>query len=332
MKRVAIIACDNGLGHVRRCYLIGRDLAGRGCVVDLFAPRAKFNRFVTLFGAVERLSNVDFSTGTSITALRQGDENAVLWHERLPQMESYHVVISDNLPEILHVRPDAVLSGHFFWHDALDGLPTQYFQSMESLLRKHNPLVIASELFASDRVQNCPRYTPVGLFFSEQPREDARNGDALLISGGTTPALQTELQALVKEIFINKPKDFNVVYVDSSLLPATVGVKAPEYPLWVRQATYDTEMYRRIRVAICRPGIGTITDLLQHGGFPICVYERGNREVKENARRVEAAGLGLAVGAVAQAIGVLRSHTLVQKTKVRATVVSLPDALLEKCK
>jgi len=299
MRSVAIIACDNGLGHVRRCYLIGRELASRGCVVDLFAPRAKFSRFVTLFGAVERLANVDFSTGTTTAALRQGGDYALRWYERLPEMKKYDVVISDNLLEVLHIRPDAVLSGHFFWHDVLSELPDDYITESIRLLRDHSPLIVSSELFAMDELRVCKNFKAVGLFGSKIATTQALDGDALLISGGSTPALRRELRLLVNSLIAKGPGPFVTVFVDQDLLPdlrpipIEVTSHRKEFPPWLKIANYEREMYNRTRCAICRPGIGTVTDLLQHGGRPYCVYERENGEVAHNACRLEEAGLGV---------------------------------------
>lgn len=310
MKRIAIIACDNGLGHVRRCYLVGLELARSGILVDLFAPAKSFEKFRVLFAPHELLRNIDFSTGTSAERLIQSDPFSLYWHERLPDMSQYHVVVSDNLPEILHLRPDALLSGHFFWHDVLDNLSEEYQHASQVLIETHNPIVVATELFASEIVRSCAKYTPVGLYIHGSPSLDALNGNALLIAGGYTPVLRSGLQKYIQDIMQHGPGIFNTVYIDPDLLlPVNKGrdglddSDAPEnrsceLPDWIKIATYDDAMYKQVAVAICRPGIGTITDLLQHGGRAICVYESGNREMAENACRLEAMGLGLLVGGV----------------------------------
>ena len=308
MKRVAIIACDNGLGHVRRCYLVGLELARCGILVDLFAPVKSFEKFKTLFASHENLRKIDFSTGTSAEKLINSDQFSMYWHERLPDISQYHTVVSDNLPEILHIRPDALLSGHFFWHNVLNNLSEEYRLASQALIERCNPIVIATELFASEIVRSCPKYTPVGLYINGNQSLDALNGDALLITGGNTPVLRSGLQKYIQEILRHGSCIFGTVYIDPDLLhSADKGYdgldegdafkdRRYELPDWIKIATYDDAMYKQVAVAICRPGIGTITDLLQHGGRAICVYESGNKEMAENARRLEAMGLGLLVG------------------------------------
>lgn len=299
-------------------------------MVELYVPRQKFNKFESLFGTHIQLNNIDFSTGISIEALRKGDPNVLKWYEQLPDMDKYDLVISDNLPEILYRRHDAVLSGHFFWHDILNDNSIEYQQASKELLSQYNPVVIASDLFASNNVRNCVGYIPVGLYYSEKPNTKAVKGDALLITGGSTSVLREDLQLLVERFMREKPSQFEVIFVDIDLLPTKIDTETFVLPDWLKVATYDTKMYQRTRVAICRPGIGTVTDLLQHGGFPICVYESDNLEVKENANRLEDMGLGIAVGEVEEIEYGNRLFRNVRKTGTQQRRFILPNEILER--
>lgn len=297
MKRIAIIACDNGLGHVRRCYLIGLELAKKGVLVELFAPKKSFEKFKSLFESHAGLKNINFSTGTSSGRLLQLDPFSLNWHCRLPDMSIYDEVVSDNLPEILYVRPDAILSGHFFWHEDLEGISTGYKQDCQELIELHKPIVMATELFASTTLCSLKNFIPVGLYIYGNQNIDVLKGDALLITGGATSSLRVEMQRLVQFFILNGPGRFTTIYVDSALMFQSSEVKDDKsLPEWMELATYDVAMYKRVLVAICRPGVGTITDLLQYGGKAYCVYESGNKEMLVNARRLEKRGLGVSVG------------------------------------
>lgn len=303
MKRIALIACDNGLGHVRRCYLIGLEFAKKGWKVNLYAPEAKFNKFVLLFEKHHLLTNVNFSTATSVKNIQSGAFESLNWHKRLPDMGGYDIVLSDNLPEILNIRPDAVLSGHFFWHDVLTGLQEKYVMESRALLYKHQPLMIASELFASDEVRRCLNYKPVGLYCYGSPTKEALNGNALLITGGTTPAARELVYNAAKTIMERGPDPFKTIFIDQSLLDndkqnsIDIDHNNSHKTDWIQVARFDKEMYQNTICAICRPGIGTITDLLQHGGRPICIYENNNKEVFNNAYNLQKHGLCENLGA-----------------------------------
>lgn len=290
LRNCAIIACDHGLGHVRRCYLIAQALVQHGCQVDLLAPRHKYETFATLFGRCNNLRNIDFATQTHPDYLRRLRPETVEWYQRLPCLQSYDLVLCDNLPEVLTVRPDAVLSGHFFWHDALPDLPNIYREKVDVWLRDYSPLVIATELFASPLVKAQPRYYPVGLFVYQNPQTSALQGNSLLVSGGSTLALGKQLTQMIVTMAETKPDGIEGIYIDSNLLQAC-GLEKNR-PSWMQVATYDDAMYSQVTGAICRPGIGTITDLLAHGGRPFCVFESDNLEVIRNAKVLKALYLG----------------------------------------
>jgi len=292
MKDCAIIACDNGLGHVRRCYLIGLELARQGIKVDLFAPREKYMKFSALFNPEPLLNNIAFATHTSPDGFIKGEPVTTRWHQRLPDMSGYDIVLSDNHPEILNVRTDAFISGHFFWHDAIEDVDASYREAASRLFMRLNPPVIGSKLFASRAIISLPRYKPVGLYSSDQPCIDGIDGRNLLISGGSTPVLRAALCELVKWIVDHGPEPFETIFVDPDILPSGKFNKKGALPGWIRMAEYSTGMYRSVTAAVCRPGIGTVTDLLQNGGRPFCVYENKNKELLNNAAALAAAGLG----------------------------------------
>lgn len=289
-KTCAIIACDHGLGHVRRCYLVARALVQRGFRVDLLAPRRKYEIFATLFGRLDGLRNIDFASQTRPEQLKQLSPETVEWYKRLPSLEFYDLVLSDNLPEVLAIRPDTVLSGHFFWHDALSDLPKIYCEKVDTWLRDYSPWVIATDLFASPLVKAQPKYYPVGLFLHHKRQPIALQAKALLVSGGSTSVLSDRLTQTILTIAETKPDGIEGIYTDSNLLQAC-GLEKSR-PSWIQVATYDDAMYGQVASAICRPGIGTITDLLAHGGRPFCVYEPDNLEVMRNAKALEALCVG----------------------------------------
>jgi hypothetical protein len=270
--------------------LIAQVLAQRGCHVDLLAPRHKYETFATLFGRCNNLRNIDFATQTHPDYFRQLRPETVEWYQRLPSLEPYDLVVSDNLPEVLAIRPDAILSGHFFWHDALPDLPNIYREKVDAWLRDYSPWVIATDLFASPLVKAQPRYYPVGVFLHQKPQTSALQGKTLLVSGGSTPALGQRLTEVLLAMTQAKPEGIEYVYVDSRLLHSC-GVEENRPP-WIQVATYSEVMYNQVAAAICRPGIGTITDLLAHGGRPFCVYEPNNLEVMRNAKTLQTYGVG----------------------------------------
>ena len=148
-RSVALIGCSNGLGHVRRLALIANQLATRGVEVVLFAPLQSVERVQSALAVEKMFSVIDFDTRTSAHALRTGNHQAMYWEKGLPTLRQYDLVVSDNLPEILSIRPDAWLSGNFFWHESLPGISSNYRRRAEKLISRHRPSVLTYGPFSS---------------------------------------------------------------------------------------------------------------------------------------------------------------------------------------
>jgi hypothetical protein len=283
---IALIACDNGLGHLRRVGILARELSNRGARVSLFGPIERLNSFRAWPG-LDSFADIElqaFHTWTSAEFLRHGDALATRWVERLPDMDGYDVVVSDNLPEILMRRPDAVLCGHFLWHDALKDIAADYRRRALELMDRHRPPIIATTLFAAPTLERQARVIPVGLFRAGPPVAGvARNN--LLLSAGTGNAGPSGLNGLVSRLVTGERTPFDRVYLEPRLRPLAA-------PAWFEPAAYTPGMYAQTLAAICRPGVGTLTDCLLSGVRVFAIQEPGNDEMSVNVERLQAAGIG----------------------------------------
>jgi hypothetical protein len=271
----ALVACDHGFGHIRRLLLIAAELSRRGASVTIFAPSMAVDRFATQAQLdAAGIRTLDVRTRTTIPSLRRGDVGP--WVGELPALDEFDVVVSDNLPEILQVRSDAVLSGSFLWHLVIDGIDPVLHEATELLLARHRPRMIASSVFAMPDLAPRTNLTTVGLFASA-PRPNV-SGEDLLIACGGTPTMQAQFQALIDSIVAGPAPPFATVWVEPRLMPAGA-------PRWMRAATFDDAMYRRALAVVCRPGVGTLTDCAWSGARAFMAWEPGNAELAFNARR-----------------------------------------------
>lgn len=282
----AIIVCDHGLGHVRRCALMAKEREKTGEQVTLFAPRASVERVQHVVPSIAGLLVEDFDTRTSPERVRRGLPEAIEWIDRLPDLDAFDTVICDNLPEILELRADAMISAQFFWHDVIERAGSDYVEYCGELLANCEPTVIGCELFSMDIVRRQPGFRPVGLYQTpeliaavEKTRNISRND--LLVTGGSTDAVFTDLKEVIAELLRDGPGEYSRVHVDSELFPE----RAPD---WIQKADFSTEMYCSLKAAICRPGLGVVTDLLTVGARISTVFETGNRELENNARIIDA--------------------------------------------
>jgi hypothetical protein len=277
---IAIIVCDHGLGHVRRCALIAKQLESIGRQVALFAPHESVKRLVRAVPSLDGLTVYDFATRTSPEKIRSSGLQAIEWLERLPSLDVFDSVLCDNLPEILAVCPHAALSAQFFWHDVIDGVSEDYIDYCNTLLVRYKPIIIGSQPFATTSVRDQPRYRPTSLYrlpelvaLAEVTPIECKTD--LLVTGGTTQAVRAELAIYIANLLIMGPGKYVNVHVDPELLP-----ESP--PVWMVKADFSVDMFCKLKAAICRPGLGILTDLLTVDCQILPFYESGNSEMAHN--------------------------------------------------
>lgn len=282
-KSIAIIACDHGYGHIRRCILIANKLADLKWQVNLFAPAEVVRKFTVAVKTNDFIRLTDFSTGIRIDKLRRGIADT--WIKRLPSMDDFDLVLCDNLPDILKLRSDAVLSGSFLWHKVIDCFDATLYAEAEVLLERYRPKMIGSSLFADDELREITEFYPVGLFVSYPPDYNDWQGNDLLITCGMSGEIESEYSAFIRQLALHEKPQFDNVWVEPRLMPAGA-------PVWMKAATFDADMYKGLKAAVCRPGVGTLTDCLWGGARVFCYFEAGNREMINNAEAVSKAGIG----------------------------------------
>jgi hypothetical protein len=274
VKKIALIACSNGYGHIRRLLLLAQELdLYHDVQTTLLAPVKVVNRLVQKL-KISSPKLIDFDTHTSQSNWINGSSND--WYKKLPNLEFYNIVISDNLIEILHIRPDAWLSGSFFWHESLENFPLKQKDISKKLLKKYRPKMVSSKLFSSPYLSHCTRLYEVGLFSNciGHKIEFNRNRD-ILIATGKGVGVDSVARYFVNSLINLKGRRFDKLWVEPNLLPE----KNPE---WMVPATFTVDMYKRIAAAIIRPGVGTVTDSLVNGAKIFPFYEQYNNEMIRN--------------------------------------------------
>lgn len=288
MKKVALIACDHGFGHTKRCYIYGMELAKKELEVSLFAREDGLRKFSKIYGTMSNLHLIPFRTQSCPL---NSKNQWMQWLNKLPNLDTFQCIVSDNLPEILELRQDALLSGSFLWHLDLPAIDKKYKAHCESLIAQYRPIHLAADFFVSEELRSFSKIVPLGLIGkvkSDAPKANFEKG-ALLISGGRNSILKAELSSFVEKLILNKEKpNFSKVWVDANLLP-------DNYPKWIRVATYNKEMYRSLSVALIRPGVGTVTDCLRNRVFILAIAEEENIEMITNINALEQSNYGIKV-------------------------------------
>jgi hypothetical protein len=282
LKKIALIACSNGYGHIRRLLILADALIKNNSDPVLFAP-AYTVRHIVKTEDVLCPKTFDFDTQTSRENWLDG--TAINWVDFAPDLDNFDIVISDNLIETLLIRPDAWLSGSFFWHDSLKYFPQNLKLQALDLLRKYNPRMISSSMFTSDMVKLHTQLFEVGLFTSQVFHTKHINKNDVLIACGKGGGVTKQTKEFVELLATREKVQFQRVWVEPEILPQ-------KHPDWMIPASFKHEMYQSILAAVIRPGIGTVTNSLFSNARVFPFYEYSNKEMRLNALKVQSYGVG----------------------------------------
>ena len=280
-KNVALIACTNGYGHIRRLLILSQALKQCGANPVLFAPLFSAKILSEKEGIVIP-EIVDFDTHTNKKNWLNG--TAVDWVKSAPSFSDFDIVISDNLIEILHVRPDAWLSGSFFWYEDLNNFPNELKKKSLDLLTRFKPKMISSQLFSSHEIKNRTELYEVGLYSHDNLVINEKNKNDALIACGMGGYIKNQIREFVKSLAMKEKNNFQRVWVEPDIIPSN-------HPEWMVSATFTLEMYQNILAAIIRPGVGTISNSLSVGARIFPFYEYDNKELEFNASRIHSFGV-----------------------------------------
>ena len=295
-KHFALIACSNGFGHARRTLALALELLRRGHNVTWFGQAEAFAHFKFHFDFLDqqngKLTVLPLVTNTSAAALRQAPSDAMNWYRQLPSLASYDGVLSDNLLEVLYLRSDAIISGHFLWSMALADLPPEIAAQENLLLAKYQPPILSGAPFTFPQLKayrgliesGLSSFTKVGFTKSAQSNQNSQRN--LLISSGKGGELSHAVQCFVETLKQKRPTEFDCAYVEPHALSAET--MRP----WLQPADFSPSMYKNIAAAICRPGIGTVTDSLEAGARVFAVAEPQNLEVSHNSSCMQNLNIG----------------------------------------
>jgi len=279
--RIALVACANGLGHIRRMLSLSLALRDAGASPTLIAPKSAVQRLSEIY-EVPLPNIINHEITIRNAPWLKSDANC--WTDDFPCLDSFDEVVSDNLIEILALRPRAWLSGTFFWHMALRQFPQHRALRAEELLALYRPRMIASKLFAAPYLAQKTELHKIGLYaLGNIIRINGRRD--ILISCGKGGGARAVTQRTLKKIASGLQPGTSTLWVEPDL-------HRDEMPGWIRRASFKTTMYHRLAVAVIRPGVGTVTDCLAAGAKLFMFYESDDSEMQHNAEQITINQLG----------------------------------------
>ena len=283
-QKIALIACSNGYGHVKRLLSISEAFKNKGITPTIFAQKAKVKKLSQILKINPPLIH-DFDTRSDIKYQVNPKSKSDEWIFKLPSLNQFDHVISDNLLEILKIRKDAWISGSFFWHESLKNYPPNKKKYYKDLINKIKTRVVSSSLFTPNYMNKNSNLFEIGLFSFEKNKKNEVK-ENLLISCGKGGDLINETKKFIRLLLNEKSLyNYNKIFIEPSLYKTKM-------PSQFLPASYDNKMYSSLKTAIIRPGVGTLTDCIINSVPIFCYYEKNNLEMKLNAEKVEKFGLG----------------------------------------
>ena len=287
-----VVVCDHGLGHARRVFAVLSDLIHEhpNLSARVFASKQQLARLLDWPLAVSVLRSVHpypFESHTSKRALMEGEPISVKWVQRLPEL-SARVAWSDNLLAILDVRPDALISGSFFWHEVVEAKrpDAEVVYRDRARLQEHNPSIIGSRYFSTPEVSQAAGFKPVGVYRYHAAPTDSKGTD-LYLGAGSDEKLRLALRTLLRNLAYpaGVPDPFMAWWVESEVLPENP-------PWWIRRADYSDEMFASVACGCVRPGLGIVNDLLSAGARVFSVDEGDDSEMTHNSETLVRLNVG----------------------------------------
>jgi len=270
--KIAYIACDNGLGHIRRSLLVSEKLCTFSDV-KVFCETEKFLKIKSKYGLSELISNENIGFSLNEKNLNNY-KKAKTFFKKIKEYNP-DLIISDNLIHYNFFRySKTIFIANFFWHEINRNLFIRLRNAF--VLNYFKPVIFGSKIFATESVRKQENFHPIGLVDTNQ-KELINTKDSILISGGSTNIIRSELQSLIAYL-LNKELDISNIFVDDQLkIPNT-----ERMGFSITKADYSNEMFSKLKLAVVRPGLGVISELLKRKVAIFSLDLENNNEIKSN--------------------------------------------------
>lgn len=282
-KKVAVIASDNGIGHIKRSIILANQLAS-------FYKKTKFTFFanqskkITLKNEIKLKDSIQFKNFSpnieKLLKLKNPFANIL---KSIPDLKNYHIVISDNLPEVILKNMNTILFANFLWSDLYSNQKKEYQLRIKNLLEKYKPIAFQNYLFGMKLSKYSFKKIHKLNFFEFRLRKHKKIKNSILFSVGNT---------------IDDSIDINKVMLILSKLPIKYKIYIePRYfddslPKNFYKMSFSKKNISKMEYAIIRPGLGT-TYLCIENDISIFVLNSSNKEMKFNANIIKKNKIGL---------------------------------------
>jgi hypothetical protein len=274
---IALIPCQNGLGHIKRTVCLANKISDR-IKVTIFCDPKKLKKFkinskvkqkkIKLASKLDKFKSDKFTKWI---------ENKKIFKNRL--------IYSDNLTEVILKNKKSFIYANFIWNKIFN-VQKKIFQEINKTLIYNNSTIYCNYLFYNKESLKDLKLKKVGFFGKFLGNINKKNLKFnILISLGTADIINFKKISKKISIIINKYKTINF------FLDPKIFYKYKNFQN-IFLAKYDQDMFNKISAAIVKPGFSILNDCFQYG-IPIFTYDQfQNKEFKYNSKIIEKKRLG----------------------------------------
>ena len=198
-------------------------------------------------------------------------------------------MLPDNITQVLADRPDAIITGSFFWHEVFEysnnnsGLES-FIYKQKKFVSEIQPIVVGNEYFSTPAVSSIKNFQPVGLYRYNISFREKKNRNILLacgLGGEEEESTRNTVRRIIEEDI--KPPEY--LFVEPRILP-------DKYPDWIIKADFSDNMFHSCLAVCIRPGMGTISDALVNRNRIFAFSNENAFEMEHNINVLEKLGVG----------------------------------------
>ena len=266
---LGIIPCDNGLGHIFRSIELANILSKK-FKVTLYLSKNSKHFLIDRKVSIKKIS-------TNFKLLRNNNYNTN-WYKNIKQedLKKIDILISDNLPEAVFLNKKIILYANFFWHEIFNK-NNHFIRLLKREIIKRNVKILSNYLF-SNITYFKKNIHKIGFIGKYRNQNISKKKGILISLGNSKIGYKNNFEKSLK--VLKNPK-FNkyIFYLDRNLFKKKKIISKN-----VRIANFSNEMFEDIKIAIIKPGFGTIQDCLKRGIAINSFLQSNNKEFLHNAK------------------------------------------------
>jgi hypothetical protein len=271
--KIAIIPCQNGLGHIDRSVQLSNMLSPF-FKIFLFSDIKKINKFKLK----KSVNKINLLTNFRIKNKKYDQ----FWYKKVElDLNNINpdILISDNLPEIVFLNYKCIILSNFFWHEIFK-FKNNMLDKTIKIIKKNNVVIFRNKIFKKKN-----NISSIG-FIGKKNNYISKDKNSLLISFGSVDKKNDIIKQDIEKIIYDKKRNF-LLYIDPKYFE-----KKYTY-MNVKIATYDTKMFNSVKFAIIKPGFGSIHNCLKNRIIMFCYLNKEyNKEFSTNANAITSNNLG----------------------------------------